>query len=123
MPPLSILIAEDESIIALDIKGLLLRAGYKVHSVVRDGDSLLEILNKELPSLIIMDIHLKGKTDGISAANEIWKKCDIPIVFISGLDYELIKKKLDFSKCEIVKKPFKETELLKAIKRFFPQNN
>lgn len=114
----SILIAEDESIIALDIKSMLEKSGYKMVSFVRDGETLLNKVLEELPSLIIMDIYLKGKADGIETANKIWGKYNIPIVFISGMDTRYLKKNLDFTRCDFVKKPFRETELLKAVQKF-----
>ena len=114
----SILIAEDESIIALDVKGILEKSGYIVVSLVRDGETLLKKVREELPSLIVMDIYLKDKTSGIELANKIWGQYDIPVIFLSGIDLQSLKKNLDFSKCDFIKKPFREAELLKAVKKF-----
>jgi two-component system sensor histidine kinase UhpB len=114
----SILIAEDESIIALDVKSMLERAGYTDVSLVKDVDTLLKKVREKLPSLIIMDIYLNGKAIGIETANKIWEKYNIPVVFISGMDTRDLEKNVDATKSEFVKKPFKETELLKVIKKF-----
>jgi len=114
----SILIAEDESIIALDVKNILEKSGYNVVSFVNDGETLLSKVWEEPPSLIIIDIYLKGKTSGIEIAHKIWGKYNIPVIFISGIDARNLKKNLDFTKCDFVKKPFRETELIKAVQKF-----
>ena len=114
-----ILIAEDESIISLDIKRILEKSGYTMVSIVRDGEALLNKIQKELPSLIIMDIYLNGRANGIELAHRIWEKNNIPVIFISGMDMKFLKKNLDFTKCAFVKKPFAETDLMEAVKKFF----
>lgn len=118
----SILIAEDESIIALDVKSMLEKSGYTTVSFVRDGETLLSKIEEETPSLIIMDIFLNGKASGIETANKIWGRYNIPVVFISGMDTRHLEKNLDFTRYEFVKKPFKETELLKAVQKFLQTN-
>ena len=115
MKPFSILIAEDESIVMLDLRNLLKKSGYNNTLAVQDGDTLISTALVELPSLIISDVFLKGNTDGIAAANRIWEKQEIPFIFISGL--EIDKSKIDLSKCEIVKKPFDEYDLISAVKK------
>ena len=48
----------------------------------------------------------------------MWKSHDIPVIFISGIDENNLKNNFDYSKCEFVKKPFSDKELLKAVKKF-----
>ncbi len=113
----SILIAEDEGIIALDLKNLLTKSGYRNISIVRDGDSLVRKTMEMVPSLIISDIYLKGKTDGLNAALKIKEKQNkIPFIFISGVD--ITEKQIDLLNYEVIKKPFRQEDLLKAVKKF-----
>jgi two-component system, response regulator PdtaR len=112
----SILIAEDESIIVLDLKSLLKKSGYTNVSVVSDGEDLVKRAMIESPSLIISDVFLKGKLNGLKAADKIWEKNSVPFIFISGM--EIDKNNINLSNCEIVKKPFKGDEILKAVQRF-----
>ncbi len=114
----SILIAEDEGIIALDLKRILENSGFNFISFVRDGESLFKKILEETPSLIIMDINLRGKSNGIEIANKIWRNYYVPVIFISGMDEQFFNTKPDFTKCEFVKKPFGEDELIKAVIKF-----
>jgi PAS domain S-box-containing protein len=78
-----ILIVEDETIEALDIKKMLESFGYDVPSVVLSGETAVETVKKIRPDLILMDIILKGKLDGISAAKKI-QEFNIPIIFLTA---------------------------------------
>ena len=84
MTQIKILIVEDESIIALDIKSILIRLGYIVTDIVVSGEECLKKIEKELPEMILMDIKLKGSMDGIETANIVKEKYDIPVVFITA---------------------------------------
>lgn len=89
----NILLAEDESIIALDVTNILTALGYNVIGVGRYKD---EVVHKALnlnPDLILMDIMLDKNTSGIDAAQEICKHIDVPIIFLTALaDSETLKK-------------------------------
>ena len=84
MTQIKILIVEDESIIALDIKSILIRLGYIVTDIVVSGEECLKKIEEELPEMILMDIKLKGSMDGIETANIVKEKYDIPVVFITA---------------------------------------
>ena len=66
-----ILIAENESIVALNIKKILERNGYRVTDVVSSGLEAIKKVAETNPDLVLMDIRLKGDIDGIEAAGEI----------------------------------------------------
>lgn len=114
----SILIAEDESIIALDIISILEKSGYTNVNHVSYGETLFNKVLENPPSLIIIDIFLKGKDSGFETAQKIWRSHDIPVIFISGMDTTDLKKKLDLYRCDFIKKPFNESDLLAAVKKF-----
>jgi PAS domain S-box-containing protein len=76
----NILVVEDEIIIAREIQKRLEMLGYQA-SIVSSGEEALKEIQKGDIDLIVMDVMLKGKIDGIETANEILAKHDIPIVF------------------------------------------
>jgi len=84
MQPSSILIVEDEIILANDLEARLINFGYRVVGIACSGPSAIAAAEQFLPDLILMDIHLSGKMDGIGAAMEIRKTHDIPVIFLSA---------------------------------------
>ncbi|NMC49064.1 MAG: EAL domain-containing protein [Desulfovibrio sp.] len=82
--PLSILVVEDERIIALDIGARLRRLGYRVSGTVASGAQALEACAKEPPALVLMDIVLNGGMDGIETAGLIRERHDIPVVYLTS---------------------------------------
>lgn len=79
----SILIVEDEAIIAIDIAQTLKTLGYEVFKAVASGEEAIESLKKNQADLILMDIRLKGSLDGISTAEIINKKFQIPFIYLT----------------------------------------
>ena len=79
-----ILIVEDESLIALELKMTLQAKGIQQIYIASTGQKAIEIAIKNHPDLILMDILLKGDMDGIDAAKNIRMKHNIPIVYMSG---------------------------------------
>lgn len=116
MSSIKILIVEDESIIALDIKSILLRLGYSVTGIVISGAECLNIIQKELPDLILMDIKLKGDMDGIETANIVKKEYDIPVVFITAhSDRSSLQRAKVTEPYGYIVKPVSERELYTTI--------
>ena len=83
---IKILIAEDEAISALSMQSALIRSGYNVCELVSTGEEAVEREKREKPDLVIMDVILNGRINGIEAAMQIRSRSDIPIVFITGYD-------------------------------------
>jgi two-component system, response regulator PdtaR len=119
-----ILVVEDERITAEDIKSGLESAGYQVLDMISSGKEAIEKAGKLQPDLVLMDIKLKGKMDGIEAAGQIKIKYDIPVIYLTAYsDAYTVKKakKTDPSgfifkeDTGLIKKPFEETELRSAI--------
>ena len=80
----SILVVEDEGFIALQIKELLEKNGYRVPDTTAFGEDALAIVEKNPPDLVCMDIELMGKIDGIEAALKIHELADIPIIYLTA---------------------------------------
>ena len=83
-----ILVVEDEKLIGMDIKHRLEKIGYTVLELVRSGEEALIEIRKQKPSIILMDIMLAGKLDGIETSVIIKKEYDIPIIFTTSLSDE-----------------------------------
>ena len=77
----SVLLVEDEAIVALDLEGMLKRLGYDVVAVVADGESAIDRARERKPDIILMDIVLQGSSDGVETALKIRGFLDSPIVF------------------------------------------
>ena len=82
--PSSILIVEDESIVAADIAGKLHRLGYIVAGISATGEQAVQLARAQQPALVLMDIRLAGPMDGIAAADAIRQSCDVPVIFLTA---------------------------------------
>lgn len=123
MRPPKVLIVEDEIIIATDIQYALEKLGFQVSDIVSTGEESIERASRMHPDVILMDIKLKGKIDGISAAEHIYKQFRIPIVYISAYGDERTMKKLQSVKCYgFLNKPFEENELKTVIEAALTKN-
>ena len=107
-----ILVVEDEQIIAADLERNLIQLGYEVVEVAARADDAIRLTEETCPDLVLMDIQLQGKEDGIAAAAEIRRKWGIPIVFLTANTNEFV---LDQAKAVdplgYIAKPFNRTEL------------
>jgi two-component system cell cycle sensor histidine kinase/response regulator CckA len=79
-----ILIVEDEAIVACDIERRLRKAGYEVPAIAITGDQALASIEQTSPDLVLMDIRLKGPSDGIAVASEVRNRFHIPVVFLTA---------------------------------------
>jgi response regulator NasT len=110
-----ILIAEDETIIRLDLRDLLERSGFEVCAEARDGEEAVALALSERPDIAIMDVKMP-KLDGIEAAKRILDERPIPIVMLTayGQD-ELVARAVEAGVFGYLVKPFREQDLLPAI--------
>lgn len=86
-----ILIVEDEAIAAMNMRMQLERAGHQVIGPAPTGEDAVELADKAKPDFIIMDINLAGRMDGIDAAQIIFERNRIPLVFVTGYQDEAMK--------------------------------
>ncbi len=113
---LSVLIVEDENIIARDLSRIMNKFGYKVSGVVTSGEDVITRVIEWQPNLILMDIKLNGKMTGIEAADEIKKIIDIPIIYLTAYgDAESIQKAKLTEPFAYIVKPFDEKLLHTSI--------
>jgi response regulator NasT len=111
-----ILVAEDETIIRLDLRVLLEAAGFEVCAEAKDGVEAVELARSEQPDLAVLDVKMP-RLDGIEAARQILEERPIPIVMLTayGQD-ELVSRAVEAGVFGYLVKPFKEADLLPAIK-------
>ena len=110
--PPSILIVEDERIVAEDLKETLKNFGYRVVAIAVSGEIAIDRVNELHPDLILMDIHLAGKMTGIEAAEEILSYHDIPLIFLTAFaDKELVSRAKRAGPYGYILKPYDEQEL------------
>jgi len=110
-----ILIAEDETIIRLDLRELLERAGFEVCAEARDGAEAVELARAEQPDLAVLDVKMP-QLDGIEAARRIVDERPIPIVMLTAYgQQELVSRAVEAGVFGYLVKPFRETDLLPAI--------
>ena len=112
---LRILIAEDETLIRLDLRELLERAGFDVCAEARDGLEAVELARREQPDLAVLDVKMP-RLDGIEAARQILDERPIPVVMLTayGQD-EVVSRAVEAGVFGYLVKPFREADLLPAI--------
>lgn len=108
----NILVVEDESLVAKDIQNRLKKIGYTVPTIVASGEEAIKKATEFCPDLVLMDIQLKGKMDGIEAAQQICRSCDIPVIYLTAnADDSTLERAKETNPFGYIIKPFKEKEL------------
>lgn len=112
----TVLIVEDEIIIAKDMTLTLTKLGYTVVGHCSSGEETLSIVGEKHPNIVLMDIMLKGEITGIDAAKEIHDKYNIPVVFITAYsDEDTIGRAKTSAPFGYIVKPFKANDLRATI--------
>lgn len=107
-----ILVVEDENIVALDIKNRLKKLGYSVPSIASTGEEAINKADTTFADLVLMDIMLKGEIDGIEAAEQINKRFDIPVIYLTAyVDDKILERAKLTRPYGYISKPFKEKDL------------
>ena len=107
-----ILVVEDEQVTALDLQRSLTGLGYEVTAVTHSGQKALQLTEQFCPDLVLMDIQLKGTVDGISAANQIRDRWQIPVVFVTAnANNETLARAQATGAYGYLVKPFRPREL------------
>ena len=110
-----ILIAEDETIIRLDVRTLLEKAGHEVVAEARDGEEAVALAYEHDPDLIVMDVRMPH-LDGIEAARQISDRKPVPIVMLTAYaEEDLVTRASEAGAFAYLVKPFREVELLPAL--------
>ena len=120
MPEDNILIVEDDAILAIHLEDVLTRQGYSVLKLVATGEDAIKVVKNLHPALVLMDIELGGKINGITAAERIGEIDDTPIVFLTGFSHDpLLQQAKITAPYGYLVKPVPERELAATIEMAF----
>jgi signal transduction histidine kinase/DNA-binding NarL/FixJ family response regulator len=112
----SILVVEDELVVAMDLESTLKELGYTVTAIVPSGELAIEAAARERPDLVLMDIQLQGRLDGATTALLLRQVFKVPVVVLSGCaDPASIERAKLSEPFAYLLKPFEERELHSAI--------
>jgi DNA-binding NtrC family response regulator len=106
-----ILIVEDQYFEANNLEVLLKRADYRVCSIARSVSSAVKIIEKESPDLVLLDIQLKGKLNGIDLAKLLSRK-NIAFIYLSGNSQQFLDAAKITRPYGFLAKPFREKDIL-----------
>jgi len=84
----SILVVEDEAVVAEDLQHRLVELGYEVAGWAVSGEDAVRLAEETHPDLVLMDVRIRGELDGIAAARAIRERVDIPLIFVTAMDEE-----------------------------------
>jgi len=114
--PTRILIAEDETLVRLDLEQVLSAGGFDVCGVARDGLEAVQLSLALRPELVVLDVEMP-RLDGVEAARRILAEHPVPIVMLTAYGYgEVISRAVDAGVAGFVVKPFEENALLAALR-------
>jgi two-component system, response regulator PdtaR len=114
--PTRILIAEDETIIRLDLRSLLESNGFEVCGEARDGVEAVELAESLAPDVILMDVKMP-RLDGIGAAGRILEERPVPIVMLTAFGHEdLVGRAVETGVFGYLSKPFREQDVIPAVR-------
>lgn len=117
-PVKRIAVVEDEGIVAMDISKCLTSLGYEVSFVSDSGEKAIEMLLEHQTDMILMDVELKGRINGLETAKRIKESSDIPVVFLTAFEDEATLKRIgDLSTAGYLVKPFEDEQLRMTIER------
>ena len=111
-----ILIVEDEAVVAADLAGKLTRVGYRVVGIAAKGEQAIEKALNAHPDLVLMDIRLPGRLDGIETAKQILATCNVPVVYLTAhSDSHTLERAQKTEPFGYILKPFEERDLTTQI--------
>ena len=123
----SVLIVEDELVVANALADVLADLGYEVLDIVDTSDAAIAAVERQIPDIILMDIKLRGHDSGIVAANKIHELVTVPIIYITAFsDPETINQAIASSPYGYLTKPIRyaevNTAIMLALKKYHEDN-
>jgi PAS domain S-box-containing protein len=113
---IKILIVEDESLVADDLKEMLLGFGYEVPGIADTGETAIALADEHRPNLVLMDINLASAMDGITTGGEIRSRWGIPIIYVTAFATPaIIDRAKKTNPSGYIIKPFNERQIQTAI--------
>jgi two-component system, response regulator PdtaR len=116
--PLTILVVEDEAMVATSIGDMLEELGFPVTGIAASGVEALALVAEQKPRLALIDINLAGPIDGIELAGQLREEYGIPAIFLSGMvGPEIAVRAQAAHPLGMMQKPFRPSEIFNAIER------
>ncbi len=113
---IKILVVEDEMIIAAKISMQLTNLGYEVTAILPRGEEAIQHVQENKPDIVLLDINLKGKIDGIETAKQIQQQLNIPVIYLTAnADDATFNRAKTTKPAAFISKPFKQLDLQRAI--------
>ena len=118
MTPVKIMIVENELLISEHLSAMLRDAGYEVTEPFTSGEEALQAVQNLQPDLVIMDIKLDGRMDGIETVTEMKKMLAVPVIYLTDLDNkDVINRAAATNPAAYLLKPFNERQLPVSIQQ------
>ena len=112
----SILVVEDEAVVAEDLQHRLGELGYDVAGWAASGEDAVQLAEEALPDLVLMDIRICGELDGIDAAHAIRERSDVPVIFVTAFaDADTLARAKAVEPFGYIVKPFSDRDLETSI--------
>lgn len=116
MPSIKILIVEDESIVALDIRSALRKLNYEVTDMVTSYEQAIQSVKNNCPDIALLDINLQNSKDGIAIAKKLQKMMDISVVYLTAFsDDDTLQRAVKTNPLGYILKPFTRAELKSSL--------
>lgn len=111
-----VLVVEDEWLVSMEIETILENAGFQVVGVAVSADEAVRMAETERPDLVMMDIRLKGRGDGVDAALEINRRLGLRCLFVSAYTDDRMRERAQAARpLGWLSKPFSDRQLLKTL--------
>lgn len=111
-----VLIVEDQVVVARSIEAMIVDHGMEVMAICKTGEEAVALVEQRVPDIVIMDIKLEGKMDGVQAAAKIRELHTVPLIYLSNFtDHVTVRKAKMTMPVNFLSKPFTEADLLRAI--------
>jgi CheY-like chemotaxis protein len=106
-PPASLLLVEDEAVLAMDLAFMLQDMGYRVCATADRSDDAVALAHAHRPDLVLMDIVIKGGVDGIETSRRIAQEIGIPVIFLTAYsDAETVSRAAETAPYGYITKPY-----------------
>ena len=116
--PASILIIEDDALVASSIQEVLEELGFAVSGIASSGPEALSLASREVPDLALVDIRLAGPMDGIELAGELLRRFSVRSIFLSGaFNTETMARARGVDPLGFLAKPFRPSQVFNALQR------
>lgn len=116
--PVSILIVEDEALIASYIQEVLQESGFAISGVASSGPEAISLVSNNPPDLALVDIKLAGPMDGIEVAQLLRGRFNVQSIFLSGVcDPETMDRAQRVQPLGFLEKPFRPSQVFNALQR------